>query len=278
MGAELVVGLAPTLDRGLRFPEGGEQGALDGEAPISGTLRKVLALGGKVGSKELRDWASLELRGYAGSDVEPPQYRKPSAAIMVDFSNLQYMVKGQQIGRHQLPEPIREHVDEQCPLSHGIGEIEALLERAKTDGGSVKMSLPGAQIVANLMRDENVPDQQIRHIYWALGANAIAGVIDHVRTILVELVAEMRAGTPDTAEAPSAAAADRAVNVAVYGGKPNVNIASAQAGGDGSHHVHASSDQGKGDSRWAKAGKAILGLATIAGVIIALAQWQGWLL
>ena len=93
-----------------------EQGALDGEAPISGTLRKVLALGGKVGSKELRDWASLELRGYAGSDVEPPQYRKSSAAIMVDFSNLQYMVKGQQIGRHQLPEPIREHVDEQCPV------------------------------------------------------------------------------------------------------------------------------------------------------------------
>ena len=163
-------------------------------------------------------------------------------------------------------------------LSHGIGEIEALLERAKTDGGSVKMSPPGAQIVANLMRDENVPDQQIRHIYWALGANAIAGVIDHVRTILVELVAEMRAGTPDTAEAPSAAAADRAVNVAVYGGKPNVNIASAQAGGVGSHHVHASPDQGKGDSRWAKADKAILGLATIAGVIIALAQWQGWLL
>ena len=63
-----------------------EQGALDGEAPISGTLLKVIALGGKVGSKELRDWASLELRDTRGSDVEPPQYRKPSAAIMVDFS------------------------------------------------------------------------------------------------------------------------------------------------------------------------------------------------
>ena len=120
-----------------------------------------------------------------------------------------------------------------------------------------------------------MPDQQIRHIYWALGANAIAGVIDHVRTILVELVAEMRAGTAD---APSAAAADRAVNVAVYGGKPNVNIASAQRAESAritSMHPWIKARGTLGGPRPVRRSS---GFATIAGVIIALAQWQGWLL
>lgn len=55
-----------------------ERDALDSNVPVADTLRKVVALGGKVGSTELREWASRELRGYIGTDAELPGYRKPA--------------------------------------------------------------------------------------------------------------------------------------------------------------------------------------------------------
>jgi hypothetical protein len=256
-----------------------EQDALDSDVPIANTLRKVIALGGEVGSKELREWASRELRGYARSDVKPPEYRKPGAVIQLDGFNMPYQITGQQISPHNLPQGIREHIDEECPLTHGIGEIEALLERAKADGGSVKMTLPDAQIIARLMEHEaGQPHQRIHAMYWLLGQSAIEGVIDQVRTTLVELVAEMRASMPGTHDAPSAAVADNAVRVAVYGKKSRVNVTSAQASGGGSHHVRASPVREEWHSQWARIGAVIVGLATIVGVLIALAQWQGWVL
>jgi hypothetical protein len=37
------------------------------DVPVAAALRKVILLGGRVGSTELRDWASRELKGYVGS-------------------------------------------------------------------------------------------------------------------------------------------------------------------------------------------------------------------
>lgn len=197
--------------------------------------------------------------------------------IQVGAVNPRFHITGQQISPRSLPEGIREHIDEVVPLGQGISEIEAMLRRAKANGGAVKLTLPGAQDVARLMDHEiGEPYQNITAIYWSLSQTALDGVIDQVRTTLVELVAEMRAGMPDAAEAPSADVADQAVNVAAHGKKARVNVTSAQASGEGAHHVQASPAESEGRSLWWKVGAAAVGFATIAGVLIALAQWQGW--
>jgi AbiTii len=49
-----------------------QRDAPDGNVPLADTLRKLIALGGQAGSVQLREWASRELRGYQGSDVELP--------------------------------------------------------------------------------------------------------------------------------------------------------------------------------------------------------------
>jgi hypothetical protein len=72
-----------------------------------------------------------------------------------------------------------------------------------------------------------------------VSAAALTGAIDQVRTSLVELVAEIRANTPDSAELPTGETADRAVNVAVYGNDARVNITAATASGSGAHRVNA---------------------------------------
>ncbi len=60
-----------------------EQDALDDDVPLASILRKVIALGGNVGSTELREWASRELKGYDKPD-DVPDYRRPAAAIKAD--------------------------------------------------------------------------------------------------------------------------------------------------------------------------------------------------
>lgn len=99
-------------------------------------------------------------------------------------------------------------------------------------------------------------------------------MIDSVKTTLVELMAEMRAGMPDAAELPSAEVADQAVNLVLHGRGARINI--AQASGSGSHEVRATPVESESRSPWRKIGAAAVGLATIAAAAIALAQWQGW--
>lgn len=41
-----------------------EKEALDASIPVSSPLRKLVALGGHAGSRDLREWAGRELRGY----------------------------------------------------------------------------------------------------------------------------------------------------------------------------------------------------------------------
>lgn len=60
-----------------------ERDLLD-DRPLADVLRKVIVLGGRAGSGELRDWASLELDGYAGRTEPIPAYRGVAAHIQID--------------------------------------------------------------------------------------------------------------------------------------------------------------------------------------------------
>jgi hypothetical protein len=58
---------------------------------------KTCGARGQAGSKELRDWAGLELRGYYQTHVELPEYRKPAATIRIDGATFNGMITGQMI-------------------------------------------------------------------------------------------------------------------------------------------------------------------------------------
>mgnify|MGYP001476251685 CR=1 FL=1 len=251
--------------------------ALKGDVPIASTLRKVVALGGQVGSADLRDWASLELRGYADTQVDLPSYRRPGAVIKIDYVNLRVQATGQQIGPDDLPEGVRDRIDERVPLAQGIGEIEAMAQRARADGGSVMMAIPGASLITKMMnQDIGEPYQSITAVYWSLSESALEGVLDRVRTTLVELVAEMRAAMPASAESPSADIADQAVNIAVRGRGARITLNAPQIHGDGTIDMGVRSSGRERRSIWWKVGGMVVGVATILGAVAAIAQWQGW--
>lgn len=172
-----------------------QRDALDPKVPLADTLRKLVALGGEVGSTELRQWASLELRGYGNTEVELPDYRKSPAVIQINGFNGAMQITGQQISPRSLPEFAQKQVGEEVLLRHSVAEIEAMLQGAEAEGGSIKLSMTMSQDLVAVMNQENgQPLARITALYWSLSAPAIVGVLDHVRTTLVELVAEMRAG------------------------------------------------------------------------------------
>ena len=60
-----------------------EDDALDSKKSVADALRKCIALGGRAGNEELREWASRELQGYEQPD-DVPDYRIVAAPIVID--------------------------------------------------------------------------------------------------------------------------------------------------------------------------------------------------
>ena len=251
--------------------------ALDPTVPVSSPLRKLVALGGQSGSKELREWAGLELRGYVGTDVPLPDYRHAAVTIQIDGATFNAIITGQPISPSALPDPVNEQIDESVPLNTGVAEIEAMIARAKNDGGGIKLSLPKGQDIVRMMNYLNQKQggyDRITAIYWAMSQVTLAGVLDQIRTRLVELVAEMRAVMPEEADVPTAAVADNAVSVVIHGGKPHVNVVAQQSSGNGSNTVAAPTPESR--SRWFKLGAFVVGAAGVATATAGVAVWLGW--
>jgi hypothetical protein len=217
-----------------------QRDALDANVPLADTLRKLVALGGVTGSTELREWATLELRGYVGEDTPLPKYRKPAAILEVDALKGNYQITGQQVSPRILPSVVQQHIGEEVPLTNSVGELEAMRQQAEASG-AIKLSLPKGQDIVTLMNAESrEPFQHIVSVYWAMSAPSLAGVLDAIRTTLVELIAEMRAGTPVSADVPSPEVVDHAVNLVIHGqGARTINVNTAAAVGSGAHQVRA---------------------------------------
>lgn len=250
-----------------------EQAGLSSTAPVADALRACIALGGRAGSTELRDWAHRELNGYVG-DVELPEYRRIAAPLRIDAVQGNHFVggsiiTGQRISPRELPDVVADKIGEEVELRQGIGEIEQLGQRS--DQEQVRLSPPmGADIVRMMNSEMQEPLAAINELYWAVSRTALVGVVDQVRTTLVALVAEIRAGLPDDDGIPSSALADHAVQVVVHGDKNRVVTTTAHASDSGRSTATTSDDTATSPLK--RAAWWLVGLATVAGAVFA--GWQ----
>ncbi|MCJ1698032.1 hypothetical protein MT349_19790 [Rathayibacter caricis] len=250
-----------------------ERDLLDG-APVADVLRKLIVLGGRAGSSELRGWAATELRGYEDTPVDDlPAYRRIHALIQVDSVSLTAQTSHQTIGVHDLPDEVQPHITNMVPFWQGVGELQAMINGAGS-GNSVRIALPGERALAQLMQQANRdPHLYISAIYWAVSTSALHGVLDQVRTRLAELLGELRAATPSTEDVPTPAQAAQAVSIVIHGRNARVQV--AQSDREGSAALDSSPP---GDTRgpfWTIGRRiwgAVIGLATIAATIIAWIQ------
>lgn len=246
-----------------------EDGAINGK-DLAQTLRRVLSLGGRAGSADLREWATKELKGYSVDD-DLPGYRHLVVPLCIDGATPRGHVRGQRISPMELPEFARDAITESLDLRFGVGEIEALIRSTEAQGDSAAMlAPPGAVDLVLLWNHERKnPTQQVMAVYWNVSLASLHSVLDQVRTVLTELVAELRAGTPGGQRLPSPEVTQQAVSVVLHGKNHRVQVVHQASGGDS----HAAPTGDEPEPRWWSAGRAAwataIGLATLAGTYFA---------
>lgn len=214
--------------------------------PLADVLRKVVILAGQVGSVELRDWATWELRGYSGIDASDlPPYRQILAPILLDGISRGGMVQRQPLPYAALPDFVRESMAEELPVRQGVAELEAWSRQSE----GIKLGLPGWEIIAELMTSESGdPHQRILAIYWSMEPVVAVGILDDIRTQvtarLTELVPATSSPGPDDSMAEEK---DVAVVVA-----DNSQVAPTRW------------------QRWRVVGAVIVGVATVIGSVAAV--------
>jgi hypothetical protein len=247
-----------------------EYDAIDDTVPVATVLRKCVLLGSRSGSESLRDWASRELEGYLGYEGVLPRYRVIQAPLMVDGATMTGHVQRQQIPASSIPEFAREFINETLELRYGAGELEAFLA-----GDEVKLQPLAASDLVRLMNAEGPPGQHITSLYWSVAPGAIRGVLDHIRTALTKLVAELRAAMPRDQDLPTSEQANQAVTIMVTGRRPNVSVNTAHATGDAATAMATASAPPTPEipwTLWRKVGAFIVGTATVAGAVLAATQ------
>lgn len=257
--------------------------ALNPSTDLPTLLRKCVALGGITGSERLRSWAALELKGY-GPEDELPDYRLAAAPLLLDGITYGGRVEGQVVPANLLPDFAHDKVTSDIEFRQPIAELADLVASARARGEvAIRMGPPGmspllALINSDLAKaDRNQiggrdlpPGQIVERIYWSVSVTSMGRVLDVVRTTLVELVAEMRAGTPSQA-IPTREIAEQAVDVAVYGKRNRVVITqvaphSAGAASSGG----AASTAGAAETRQRQLMWWIVGVATIVAAVAAV--------
>lgn len=253
-----------------------EGGALDSKASLADVLRKCVALGGRAGSAELRDWARRELDGYPGEELLP-DYRVVHAPIAIDGVNLRWQVSGQQISTLQLPDFARAVITEQAPLRFGVAELERMADRSD----ALKFQHPGMPDLVHLMNGTSDYGTAIHAMYWKVEPVTIGGVLDTIRTTLVSLVAEMRAAGVHGDEIPPTEVAGQAIQVVINGAERSpitVTTAVATSGGTASAEQNIQSRElASRIPGWIRGPWIfVVGAAGIIGSGAGVAAWQGW--
>lgn len=137
--------------------------------------------------------------GYRGDD-ELPDYRQAAAPLVLDAHVPGGRITGQQVPYGLVPDFAREHLGDDIEFRQPIAEIAEILAAARRRGEtSVKLGVPLGSGVVALMNDElrrGAQPQVIERIYWDVSLVPITRILDVIRTKLVALIAEMRAGTP----------------------------------------------------------------------------------
>ena len=214
---------------------------LDESETLSGLLRKTLAVGVATGSEELRTWANNELRGYP--DLAPvPEYRQIFVGLLVDSSIGPNSTRGESISLIQVPEEFRQYIPEKVHLRQPVEELAQLASRED----SAKMAADGFSVAAALwsqqLQQENM-FAKIDALYYKITPQAMSGVVDTVRTTLVEMVFDMTKDVP-LDKLPSQAKVDHVVQLHTGANHYEVNIGGSNSGniGLGSHFSQFQND------------------------------------
>jgi hypothetical protein len=200
-------------------------------------------------------------------------------------TELRSRCSGQQAPLTLIPEVARPSIQGDIQIPQPIAEIADLVLSARRKGeDSIRLSPPLAQELLALMNNDLSkqdrhswgvgfdlpPSQVIERVYWQVSLSFFVAILDTVRTTLVELVAEMRAGTPDRDALPTHDVAEQAVDIAINGNRNRVVINQVAPQGAGAASAGGVASTGSAEPE-NKPRRVMWWIVGIAGVIAAAA-------
>ena len=165
---------------------------LEENARLSGLLRLCLAVGAATGSDRLRTWARQELNGYSLDD-DLPSYRRLPLLLRRDMLVGTWQLTNQSITPHHVPKDLRHFVPDTADFRQ---PIDALEREAASTSATLTYGNHGFAALATRWTAQLPAFQRVTAVYFTATPSTLAGLVGHIRTNLVELVADMTQDLP----------------------------------------------------------------------------------
>jgi hypothetical protein len=175
-----------------------------GAAPLSDLLRAAMVLAFRLKNQELKDWVDRELNGYPdGSTV--PDYRVLPTAAFGTFTNGFQAIQNVAIPLNVFPDDTREQF-RFLVMGQGIRELESMLEACvRSDEGTLHSRFPG--ITTHYLANRVFEGMVCLSAWRTISQAGLAGILDTIRTRLLQLTLELAERYPEAAHFDFTAAA-----------------------------------------------------------------------
>jgi len=206
-----------------------QDAALDSRIHLPDLLRKCKVLAARLGNADFKRWVDSELNGY-GEEESLPSYRSFRVESQGNFSGFAGSgLRNTPIPLSCLPAEFRDMLF----THHSREPVSALADLlAKGDSGSFRVPWP-ADLVARVGQDiyENM---NCLSAWQVIPRGGIVGILDTVRTRVLNFVLEIESEAPDAGEAApgihpvSQERVNQVFHTQVFG-----NVGNVAAGGEG---------------------------------------------
>jgi len=170
-------------------------------------------LAGHTQARELREWATAELKGYPRFDLVP-EYRVINASILWDIFTPFRGVETSELNIQELPDFARDTLAKGLPLNQSVDELEPLVAQCEAARELLRFSVAGGDVVMDFYNRHSTRGQRVMAMYWAVHPAVVRGVLGQVRTALAELVAELRSNVGVSGGLPTKEQTDTAFELA----------------------------------------------------------------
>jgi hypothetical protein len=191
----------------------------DPSVKVRDLLRKAKVIATTLRNEPLKQWLTRELNGY-GPKEELPSYRKINSPPLGTFSG----PLGSRISNYLLPVSMMPDFLQPSAnavvLGQPIGEIEAMAESA---GGKGLRHPWSAEAVFLLQQKISIPGYALVEVYQPLTKPNFEGILDAVRTRLLDFVLGLQELNPDVLDSEKALSGlageqvSQVFNFAIYG-------------------------------------------------------------
>lgn len=193
--------------------------------PLADLLRRCKVLAARLKNTEFASWVSRELNGYVGTDELPP-YRVIRTPHSIGYFAGAGGTKAENVPLplSRVPQEVRDRVT-RWELRQGIGELQELVKHSD-------LTVPWPADFILVCQRRFFEDLVLVGAEIKLGPAMLAGVLDTVRTRVLDFVLAIQAENPDAGESALSSAPPipphtlhQVFHNTIIGGNANIGVA-----------------------------------------------------